>query len=96
MKRLTKDEKETIILGNEADNFYEVYTYNCSLKKRLSNLAKAHPECCKLINSTAYGSQTYRIDKGRLAIRITALYSKERKDIARRCGKEYGLGAEQN
>ena len=91
MRRPTKYEKETIILGNEADDFYEVYTYNCSLKKRLSRFSKDYPQCCKIIRSTADGSETYRIDKGRLAFRITAPYSAERKQIASKCGKVYGL-----
>ena len=93
MKKPTKYEKETIILGNEADVFYEVYTYNCSLKKRLSRFSKDYPQCCKRIRSTADGSETYRIDKGRLAFRITAPYSTERKQIASKCGKVYGLAS---
>ncbi len=34
MRRL-KCEKETIILTNEDDGFYDVYTFNQSLQKRL-------------------------------------------------------------
>lgn len=32
MSGLTRYEKETIILTNEADDFYEVYTFNSALK----------------------------------------------------------------
>ena len=31
----SKYEKETIILTNEADDYYSVYTFNCGLKKKL-------------------------------------------------------------
>ena len=33
MSGLTRYEKETIILTNEADDYYEVYTFNSALKK---------------------------------------------------------------
>ena len=89
--KLTKQEKETIILGNELDEFYEVYTYNSSLKKRLWKFSMEYPECCEKIRSTADGSETYRIDKNRLSFRITAPYSEDRKSKARECGKNYGL-----
>ena len=38
MRRL-KCEKETIILTNEDDGFYDVYTFNQSLQKRLREFA---------------------------------------------------------
>lgn len=41
MSRLTKYEKETIILTNEADDFYEVYTFNSALKKEAGGLCQA-------------------------------------------------------
>ena len=44
MPGLTKYEKETIILTNEADDFYEVYTFNSVLKKKLAAYAKKHPD----------------------------------------------------
>ena len=39
MRRL-KCEKETIILTNEDDGFYDVYTFNQSLQKRLRAFAE--------------------------------------------------------
>ena len=46
MRRL-KCEKETIILTNEDDGFYDVYTFNQSLQKRLRSFAeiKGFIEC---------------------------------------------------
>ena len=45
MRRL-KCEKETIILTNEDDGFYDVYTFNKSLQKRLRAFAEKYPDDC--------------------------------------------------
>ena len=50
--KLSKYEKETIILTNEEDQYYSVYTYNQGLQKRLKNFAEKYPECCYLFNTT--------------------------------------------
>ena len=38
--KLSKYEKETIILTNEEDQYYSVYTFNQGLQKRLKNLQR--------------------------------------------------------
>ena len=47
MRRL-KCEKEKIILTNEDDGFYDVYTFNQNLKKRLMSFAEMYPYDCWL------------------------------------------------
>lgn len=47
MRRL-KCEKETIILTNEDDGFYDVYTFNQSLQKRLRSFVEKYPDDCWL------------------------------------------------
>lgn len=42
--RLTKYEKETIILTSEGDDTYSVYTFNAALKRQLADFAKKYPE----------------------------------------------------
>ncbi len=76
--KLSKYEKETIILTNEEDRYYSVYTFNQGLQKRLKNFAERYPECCYLINSTKEGSETYIIQKGRLSLNLRPPYAKER------------------
>ena len=77
--RLTKYEKETIILTSEGDDTYSVYTFNAALKRRLADFAKKYPEHCRLESEEKrIGSQSFVIDKGRLSIRLTAPYSEER------------------
>ena len=65
MRRL-KCEKETIILTNEDDGFYDVYTFNQSLQKRLRSFAEKYPDDCWLKGASEDGSETYMIRKGRL------------------------------
>ena len=92
MHGLTKYEKETIILTNEADDFYEVYTFNSALKRKLAAYAKRHPDLCSLKETTREGSATYVVDKARLSLRLTEPYSEARKQAARKKAKEQGLG----
>ena len=92
MSGLTKYEKETILLTNEADDFYEVYTFNSALKKKLAAYAKRHPDLCSLKETTREGSATYVVDKARLSIRLSEPYSEERRKAASKRAKDQGLG----
>lgn len=43
MSKLTKYEKETIVLFNEADEEAHIQTYNAGLRKRLEAFSKNYP-----------------------------------------------------
>ena len=92
MPGLTKYEKETIILTNEADDFYEVYTFNSALKKKLAAYAKRHPDLCSLKKLTKEGSATYVVDKARLSLRLTEPYSEARRQATREQAINQRLG----
>ena len=77
MRRL-KCEKETIILTNEDDGFYDVYTFNQSLQKRLRVFSVKYPDDCWLKGASEDGSETYMIRKGRLSLNLRPPYAKER------------------
>lgn len=77
MRRL-KCEKETIILTNEDDGFYDVYTFNQSLQKRLRSFAEKYPDDCWLKGSSEDGSETDMIKKARLSLNLRPPYSKDR------------------
>ena len=77
MRRL-KCEKETIILTNEDDGFYDVYTFNQSLQKRLRSFAEKYPDDCWLEGSSEDGSETYMIKKARLSLNLRPPYSNDR------------------
>ena len=95
MSRLTKYEKETIILTSEGDDTYSVYTFNPALKRRLADFARKYPEHCRLESEDRkYGSQSYVIDKGRLSIRLTAPYSEERRKKASENAQIHGFKIE--
>lgn len=82
--RLTKYEKETIILTSEGDDTYSVYTFNAGLKRRLADFAKKYPAVCRLESEDKkIGCQSYVVDKARLSIRLTAPYSEARREAAR-------------
>lgn len=92
MTRLTKYEKETIILTSEGDDTYSVYTFNSALKRRLADFAKKYPDNCRLESEDKkLGFQSYVVDKGRLSIRLNAPYSEERRKVARDHAKNHGI-----
>jgi hypothetical protein len=83
--KLTKYEKETIILTSEGDDSYNVYTFNSGLKRRLADFAKKYPTICRLESEDKkIGCQSYVVDKARLSIRLTAPYSEARREVARK------------
>ena len=55
MTRLTKIEKETIVLFNEGEDKANIYTHNAGLKKRLAAFAKKYPDLCRLEKSNVQG-----------------------------------------
>ncbi len=90
--KLTKYEKETIILTSEGDDTYSVYTFNAALKRRLADFAKKYPDLCRLeTEDKKVGYQSYVIDKARLSIRITAPYSEARRKAASELAKQKGI-----
>ena len=91
MTRLTKYEKETIILTNEEDNFWNVFTYNKGLQRRFISFAEQYPENCRFKSQNNEGEMTFEIEKGRLSVRLTAPYSEERRKASSEYAKKYRL-----
>lgn len=92
--RLSKYEKETIILTSEGEDTIQIYTFNASLKRRLTEYAKKYPEVARLDRWTAEGSMTYVLDKSRVSIRLLPPYSDERRVKASECGRTFGFCTE--
>ena len=69
--KLTKTEKETIILFNEEEDAAQVFTYNAKLKKRLKKYAAAYPGVAVMENEDIYGGVTYTLPKQRMSIMLT-------------------------
>ena len=79
---LTKKQKTTVIYFDKHSRIIEVQTHNTDLKKRLTQYAAAYPDLCRQTDDDEQGGLTFEIEKGRLSFRLTAPYSKERKQAA--------------
>ena len=79
--KLTKYEKETIILFNETEDQVNIYTYNVNLKRRLANFSRKYPELCRKKAVNKEGGVTYLIDKGRLSIHLVPPYDAEKIEV---------------
>ena len=91
-KNVTKEERETIVNYNEAEDTAVIYTYNNDLKKRLAAFAKKYPDLCRLtVDDADFGSVTYEIQKSRVSIRLVAPYSEERRKAASEYAKKNGI-----
>ena len=91
-RNVPKEERETILLFNEAEETATIYTFNTDLKRRLAKFADSHPDLCKLtVDDTEYGSVTYEIQKSRVSIRLVAPYSEERRKAASEYAKKHGI-----
>lgn len=95
MTRLTKIEKETIVLFNEGEDKANIYTHNAGLKKRLAAFAKKYPDFCRLEKSNVQGGVSYELAKSRLSIRFLTPYSEERRRKASEYAKKHGLNSQQ-
>ena len=94
MMKLTKYEKETIILFNEAEDTASIYTYNAGLKKRLAAFSRKYPDLCHLEKSNNLGGVTYLMDKSRLSIRLQPPYSEERRRKASEYARQNGFNSQ--
>ena len=91
-RNIRKEERETIVNFNEADDIATIYTFNSGLKKRLATFAEKYPDLCRMtVDDAMYGSVTYEIQKSRVSIRLVAPYSEERRNAAREYAKSHGI-----
>ncbi len=74
---LTLEERETIILYNEADDTATVYTHNAALKRKLAGFASASTEAVKEKEDDY--AVTYRLPKKWVKINKTVVLSDEEK-----------------
>ena len=91
-KNVPKEERETIVRFDEADDIATIYTFNSGLKKRLAAFAEKYPDLCTVaVDDAVYGSVTYEIQKSRVSIRLVAPYSEERRKAASEYAKKQGI-----
>lgn len=81
--RLIKAERETILLTSEADDTWDIYTFNTDLKNRLRRFAARYPELCKLkAENKELGCVTYIVQKSRVSIHLNSPQSETRRKAA--------------
>ena len=88
MAKLTKYEKETIVLFNEGEDTASIFTYNAGLRRRLENFSKKYPDLCRLEKSCEQGGVSYVLEKSRLSIRLQPPMSEERRQKASEYAKQ--------
>ena len=93
MTRLSKYEKETIIVWNEMETTASICTYNAGLRKRLEAFSQKFPELCRKESAWQQGGVSYQIDKTRLSVRLVPPYSEERRQQASLKGRDNGFGS---
>jgi len=62
MIKLSRIERETVILYNEAEATAEIETYNAAMKRRLDIIRRKHPDCITLVRHDDY-ADTYTFPK---------------------------------
>ena len=87
---LTKQEKTTDIWFDEKDPLIHIRTHNTALKKRLACIQPAviRRSCQQTDADPETGCMEFDIEKGRFSFRLTAPYSEERREAARRYARE--------
>ena len=93
MAKLTKYEKEIIVLFNEGEDTASIFTYNAGLRRRLENFSKKYPDLCRLEKSCEQGGVSYVLEKSRLSIRLQPPMSEERRQKASEYAKQNGFNA---
>ncbi len=82
-ERLPKEEQETILMTSEAEDSWEVYTFNSSLKKRLRSFAARYPgECALVEENSELGWVTYRVSKSCCTSHLSPPQSEARRRAA--------------
>lgn len=93
---LTNEERETIITTSEADDEWNVYTYNRPLMRKLSKFADDYPDICKLVHrDEEMDGAEYTVRKDRLVVRLIRPKTAEELEAMRKRAAEL-FGKEQN
>ena len=95
--RLTKYEKETVLLYNQSRDPVTICTYDPGLRRRLREYAAGYPELCRRVDKQKYPDYAeYEIQKDRVSIRLLPPMSEEKRRVASEKAKAAGLGTRDN
>ena len=95
--RLTKYEKETVLLYNQSRDPVIISTYDPGLRRRLREYAARYPELCRRVDKQKYPDYAeYEIQKERVSIRLLPPMSEDKRKAASEKAKAAGLGTRDN
>ena len=95
--RLTKYEKETVLLYNQIRDPVTIATYDSGLRRRLREYAARYPELCRRVDKQKYPDYAeYEIQKERVSIRLLPPMSEDKRKAASEKAKAAGLGTRDN
>ncbi len=95
--RLTKYEKETVLLYNQSRDPVTIATYDSGLRRRLREYAARYPELCRRVDKQKYPDYAeYEIQKERVSIRLLPPMSEDKRKAASEKAKAAGLGTRDN
>ena len=78
-----KQEGSSILLTLEANDTWDIYTFDADLKDRLRRFAARYPELCKLIaENMELGCVIYIVQKSRVSIHLNSPQSEARFKVA--------------
>lgn len=78
MSRLSKLEQETVIVFNEAEQQAQIYTFNKTLRKRLSGFCEKYPD-----QFSFRGDNTFIVPKKRITVTAPRSLTPEQKEKIR-------------
>ena len=76
---ISKIEQETVILFNEAAANASVYTYNGTLKRKLSGLCSTRPEEARQTKDDGRGGLTFEVPKRWVKVNAGPVYTEEQR-----------------
>ena len=82
--QVPKEEQETIVLYNEAEEEASIYSFNRSMLRRLEKYAQKHPEICRKGRQYADGAAEYLLHKKYLSVHFLEPEGKQQQAAAGR------------
>ena len=70
MMRISKRDKDTMLLTSSTSDVFYISTFNYNLKRVLEHNTKKLPEHFRFIRLTKEGCATYSVDKAYLSIQL--------------------------
>ena len=84
MEMLSRLERETIVLWNEAESIAEIYTHNLALQKQLSELCRTYPEQVRQTDDNQHGGLTFMLPKKWLRVVPPRVLSPAQREVLNR------------